>query len=502
MNRARPGWVWRGLHLRRLTFALYVVGWPLAGLACAQFPNNDGNREAVAIVRAAAADQATLPAAKAVDSQAMPVLPAVEPQPPAPAPLLLSLDTVFRLAEGQNPKIAVARERVREACAAKDAAASRWLPDIYAGTAYYRHEGGIQNEDGTLTHSSTGAFFAGLEIDSKLDLRDYAFQQVNARRQLWQQKGELSKITNETLLEAANTYIDLLTARTGAAITDDLEKNIRELYDRAVQVSKTEPSLAIEVSRLRTVLDSLKQNSQGLHIQAAAASAKLIYLLGVDPCTELVLIDRRLTMLNLADATLPTCSLVAQVLAHGPGIQEMEGLLALIQESIAKSQGPSQYLPIFEVRMAEGVFGAGPGDSSDWDNRWDLGLQVRWNLTEYITAHDRSRVAQSKAQQAHLAYQELRAKLTAGVQEAQSSILNGQELLRLGTAHIDSACQLYQLSVRRLKDLPGMEPRLYSEALQSLDALGRAKMNYLTALSNYDKAQIRLTVLLGGCGDK
>ena len=78
------------------------------------------------------------------------------------------------------------------------------------GTAYYRwHEGGIQDFDGQFIHSSYGSLFAGLEMRGKLDLRETAYQRIDAERKVWQQKGELSKLTSETLLDAAGTYVDL-----------------------------------------------------------------------------------------------------------------------------------------------------------------------------------------------------------------------------------------------------------------------------------------------------
>ena len=73
--------------------------------------------------------------------------------------LAIDLETVFRLAEDQNAKVSLARARVREAVAENDLAAVSWLPRFDIGTAYYRHEGGIANENGTLTHSSFGTFF-------------------------------------------------------------------------------------------------------------------------------------------------------------------------------------------------------------------------------------------------------------------------------------------------------------------------------------------------------
>ncbi|HEV3262442.1 MAG TPA: TolC family protein, partial [Gemmataceae bacterium] len=168
----------------------------------------------------------------------------------------IGLDTVFRLAEEQNPQIALARERVREAYAEKDVAQSKWLPDVYVGTAYYRHEGGIANEDGTLTHSSYGSMFAGMELNSAVDVRDIAYQQVNAKRKVWQQKGELSRVTSETLLDASNTYIDWLTARTGEAIAREMMADLRDLLGRARDLAKVDKGVQVEVSRLEAELDA------------------------------------------------------------------------------------------------------------------------------------------------------------------------------------------------------------------------------------------------------
>ena len=57
------------------------------------------------------------------------------------------------------------------------------------------------------------------------------------------------------------------------------------------------------------------------------------------------------------------------------------------------------------------------------------------------------------------------------------------------------ARRAFELSDRRLRLNP--QPSSYSEALLALEALGRAQANYLGAISSYDKAQLRLMVLLG-----
>lgn len=448
------------------------------GLGCAQFPPAACLKPAV--VRGAAPEE--LP-------------PTVAPNSVVP----ISLDTVFRLAEQNNPQIGIAREKINEAYAEKRVADKRWLPDVYAGTAFYRHEGGIQSFEGPLVRSSTGAMFSGVEMNSQFDVREYGFQKINAQRQIWQQKGELSRVTSETLLDAANTYIDLLTALTGQAIARDVEKDLQEILKNSEQLASAEPGARVQVHRALAALRGQQQALTKLRSQAEAAMAKLIYVLGLDPCTTLVAVDQRLVPIELVDASPPVCTLVNQALACGPGIQEMEGLLALINDSVSRSQGLGAYLPVLGVRVAEGGFGAGPGDSMTWDNRFDLGLQARWNLTEHLLRRDRRLATQAKINQAHLAYQELRNKLTAGVTEARISILSGREQIQFGEEQINSARATQRLSNERLKAHLTNES---SEVLFAIRELALAQLGYLTALNAYDKAQIRMLVLLGTANGK
>jgi outer membrane protein TolC len=186
--------------------------------------------------------------------------------------------------------------------------------------------------------------------------------------------------------------------------------------------------------------------------------------------------------------------LVDHALRNGPGVNEMDGLLAMIHESMAKSKR-TEWMPIVGARMAEGAFGAGPGASSTWDNRWDLGLQARWNLTPFITRSDRLKAAQAKANQAHVAYQDLRGKLTAGVQEAQITSRSTQEQIAYGAKQIEKAKESYTQSNTRRAERPTRYP--FTDVFLSISSLTRARLGYVSAVSDHNKAQVRLMVLLG-----
>jgi outer membrane protein TolC len=420
----------------------------------------------------------------------------VVPPEPAPKPVPINLDTVLRLAESQNAQIALARARLEEACAEKSLADKGWLPTLYVGTAYYRHEGGIADFEGNLIHSSYGSLFAGVEINSRLDLKEFVFQKVNAQRQVLQQRGQISQVTSETLLDASSTYIDILAARTGEAIAASLKKDLESLLERTQKLASTEPGARIEVSRVQAQLQATERMVHEMREQAARVAFKLAYLLGLDAgSTQLIPVDDELIAFDLVDVSPPASELVSRALTTGPGVREMEGLLALINQSMEKSKGCGRFIPIFETRVDEGAFGTGPGDDMRWDNRLDLGLQVRWNLTNLFTAKEQRRVLDAKSQQAHLAYQDLRGKLTTGVQESREAIIQGREQMRLGKDQIKSSREAYRLSNERLQN--NVQGSTASEVLLGLQAVSAAQAGYLNTVRQYDKAQLRLLVLVG-----
>jgi len=413
--------------------------------------------------------------------------------------LPICLDTVLRLAEEQNPQLALGRERVYQAASDRQLAGKSWLPDFYAGVAWGRHEGGIQNEDGTLTQSSFGNLFGGLELSSSFDLREATYKVVSAEREVWQKRGDLTRTTHEQLLDSASAYIDLMTARTAEGFARDIYQKLEALYKDARNLADTEPPVAPLADSLNAALLGHEQAILKFKQQGDAASAKLAYLLGLDACTALVPVDDHLLTIDLVDASLPTDALVEKAVASGPGILEIEGLLATIQSAYDRAQGPSKWIPIFDMRMLEGGFGAGPGDNLAWANRFELGIAAKWNLTEYLTAKDRARSAISRIRQAQLTLEDLKGRLTLGVRESHSAILSGHGQIDRAYEAVQSAKEAYKKSKQRydLKPQGTNAADLLQAVISPVNSYELAVGAWLQAVNEYDKAQVRLRLLVG-----
>ena len=106
----------------------------------------------------------------------------------------------------------------------------------------------------------------------------------------------------------------------------------------AEKLTEVEPANRIHVEGIKGDLSGQRQAIGKLHQQGNAAAAKLAYFLGLGPGVDLVPVDARLVPLAIVDATPPASDLVAQALANGPGVRELEALLSVVESGIEKTQ--------------------------------------------------------------------------------------------------------------------------------------------------------------------
>jgi outer membrane protein TolC len=410
-------------------------------------------------------------------------------------PIPICLDTVLRLAQDQNGQVRLARMKLDDAATDQAWASKPWMPDLFIGIGAYRHDGGIQDFQGNLLQPNYSSALAGFELTGKYDWKELLYRRVEAERRVWQQRGELSKLTSENLLDAASTYVGMLAARSGVAVSIETEIRLKDLLDQTNKLAKIDPGLQVEVSRIETELMAQTVLTVKMREAGRAAAAKLAYLLGLDPCSEFQIADKKLGPIDLVDPKMPVHDLVQQALARGPGVREIEGLLHTVEAARNTNYGLTHWLPAVEIAVSEGGFGAGPNGSMDWANRFDASVRFRWNLNEFVYSKQKRRQADANIQQVHLSYQDLCAKLTLGVQEAQGAVQSGQEQIRLAEQHISFAEESFKLSDQRFKKK--IKGHSSSEVLLSLRTLGGARLEYIQAVRDFNRAQLRLFVLAG-----
>jgi outer membrane protein TolC len=340
----------------------------------------------------------------------------------------VNVETLLRMAEAQNAQIALARKRVDEAAAAECSAHSCQLGQM-------------------LLHSSASSGDEGAQLGGGRHA---------AAAKTWQRRAELAKTTNEVLLDVGNTYFDLLTARRGVAIGHELQKYQESLLHRAEDLAKTDRSATVLVESLRAEMEARHAAESRLRQQEEGAAAKLAYLLNRPPESSIVPPETTLEPVDLIDASPPAEALIARAQASGPGVPELTGLIATIEEGIHSVHPCLTYIP----RVARQL-----------------------------------QMAHFKLEETQLALDDLRGKLAAGVVEARGAIESGRKQIMESAQQIQHAAETYRLSDLRLtQNAPGASTNDVSQAIRGLEF---AHLTHLTAVAAHNKAQLRLILLLG-----
>ncbi len=301
-------------------------------------------------------------------------------------------------------------------------------------------------------------------------LRKDTFKRPIAEALLWRRRAELAKTQHDVLQDTANTYFDWLTARRGEAISTDLSKYEDKLLDRARRLASSSRTAQVLVEAGQTVVKGRQQYNLKAHQQGEGAAAKLAYLIGMSDGLPAPL-DGALEPIDLVDVAVPLDVLIRQAQANGPGVRELQGLAGSIQNSLAQAR--------FAQRLCD--------------------------CTGAATICGRLHMAQSQLQQANLALLDVQGKLRAGVEEAVAAIVSGREQIASGASAIQHAAESYRLMDAILTEGPEAARRsnsTFSAVLSSIQQLNQAHANYLLAVSAYNKAQVRLLLLIGtnsGC---
>ncbi len=175
--------------------------------------------------------------------------PALEP---GDRPLPIDLPTALRLANVQAVDVVAAAERLNAAFAVLDQAKVSWLPTITLGGDYNRHDGKIQNADGSVIDVSRNGWMygAGTGIGSSavLSLDDAIFGPLVARQTVRARQADLQAARNDTLVAVTDAYFNVQQARGQLAGAVDARRRAEELVRRTEElkaVSGLAPGLEV-----------------------------------------------------------------------------------------------------------------------------------------------------------------------------------------------------------------------------------------------------------------
>jgi outer membrane protein TolC len=404
----------------------------------------------------------------------------------AQQPFAINLETVLKLAGANNLTVKEYQLRYQQALADQSKAREWWLPNVYAGYTTHYLNGAAMNTDGKIfTGVNRNNLWAGLGIAAEIDFGKGFYQSLAAQQKAQSVSYFSMAEKNKAVLNAIHSYYDLQAAQLKyvflkqlAEQSDTISQQIKIKVDAGL--SYQSDYLLAQSNFKHVTISMLQAKSDWLKISALLAS-----LLNLENNTSLISADTVLAPLQLTTELKDTTGFQKR--------PEFLGLNAELQSytTLRKTANEGLFIPKLKMGFDNGSFGAyhAPLYNTNQFNAsllWNLPLGrltykgdiKQWNAQISL---QQNKVAQFKNQ-----YQQEIATATAQVQIANEQIIIAKEALQ-------SASEALYQSTERQK-LGTAKP---FEVFQVQQYYIQAQLDYINAVSEYNKAQYSLFVASG-----
>jgi outer membrane protein TolC len=408
----------------------------------------------------------------------------------------IDLLSALRLADAQNPEIAVARERIREALAQQEQADLLWLPNLELGPEWTRHDGQIQKTEGNVITSSRSALFAAGGAALWLELGDAIYAPLAARQVTAARQAGAAGLANERTLDVALAYTDLLQIYAEQRVSEETLENAKRLLELTESYERSGRGAAADTARARTEMNVRLREHIELAARASVASARLAGLLRLPADVLLRPAEPALMPLALVPDEARLQELIVQGLTNRPELAENRALIgAALERWRAAKVAP--LLPKLRLAYAGGVFGGGPNSfMGDFDGRSDFGAMAVWEFKNFGFG-DAAIAEERHSQFAQAAFRQdaIEARVAEQIVSAFRQSAATHQELDAAQQTVKAAAESYRLNEERIRRAP--EQGRPIELLQALQALARARQDYVQVVADFNRAQFRLYTALG-----
>ena len=443
-----------------------------------------------------------------------------EPLIPGQAFEPIDLGGALRLAGARDLDIALARERTCQAVAELDQARVLWLPSLYIGPSWVRHDGQAQIVQGQVQSISKSSLFLGATAASGasaygpnpaggpapisglatvLRISDAIFEPMSARRVVAARKAGIQSATNDALLGVSEAYFDLQQAAGTLAIAREAAANAEDLASLTATFARSGAGLEADHRRILAERERQRRNVEAAVGQLEVASADLVRRVRIDPRVVVSPVEPPEAAIRLVGDDCPLDDLIATGLRNRPELAEAQETVqaTLIRLKQAKLR---PLIPSLALQYAGGGFGGGVNEFfGNFGARSDAAVNLYWevqNLGMADRAIARNRSAQQRA--ALLELMKVQDRVAADVVRADKSLLASARAMREAGKSLPEALSSLSLNltnIRRGAGLPGATRPI--EVLQPIQALAQARADYLDAVLAYNRAQFRLYHAIG-----
>ncbi len=432
----------------------------------------------------------------------------------------IDLPGALRLAGANDLDIAIAKERVSQSLAELQQARVLWLPSIYVGPNWIRHDGQVQTVQGQIQNVSKSSLFLGgtaaagssisgpvpaggpaqvSGLTSILRFSDAIFEPLAARQVVDARRASIQIATNDALLGVSEAYLDLQQAAGRLAIAREAATNAGTLASLTASYARSGAGLDADYRRAVTERDRQRKNVELAVGDLEVSSAELVRRIRLDPRVVVAPVEPPETVLRLVSDSCSIDELITTGLRNRPELAESQ---ALVQATLTRLKQTKlrPFIPSLALRYSGGGFGGGVNSFfGNFDGRSDADVNLYWEVQNLGFA-DRAIAKQRAAQQrvANLELMKVQDRVASEVVRAEKArIAASRQMDEAGQAlpEAQASLTLNLTNIRRGAGLPGATRPI--EVLQPIQALAQARADYLDSVLAYNRAQFRLFRALG-----
>jgi outer membrane protein TolC len=444
------------------------------------------------------------------EGPAHPSGPPQAPPPEADRPLPINLATALRLADARPIVIEAARAAIETEYGRLQQANVLWLPTVYAGVDYQRHDGGLQNFlTGGLIIGTRNQFQVGAGAAAVFALTDAIYAPLAERQLVRARTIDVQTAKNDALLSVAVAYFDVQQAR---GILSGSLGSVAKARELARRVAALGAGLAppIEVERVRATLEDLEQQAETARQQWRTSSADLTRVLRIDPAALVVPLEPPHVKATLISPYGPVDPLIEAGLTNRPELASQQAVvqatLAQLRQERMRPLLPSLVLQSNaapDERLGVGALGSGTHALSSWAGRSDWDAQVVWELKN-LGFGNRGLITQRRGEQRQAVVELFRIQdqVAADVRQAHAQVQAAAVRVRRAEAGLKAAVASYEGNLRGLSQTvrAGELLQLVSrpqEVVAALQQLQQSYINYYTSTNDYNRAQFQLFRAMG-----
>ena len=409
--------------------------------------------------------------------------------------LLIDLPTVLQLAGAQNLDIKIARERLAEARANAESANWQFLPWVSPGVGWRRHDNLIQDVAGDIQDVHKESYSIGPTFTGQIDLGDAIYKRLAARQLVKAADFSLTTQHEDTLFTAAQGYFELAKAQAAVVVAREAVRISTDYGEQIQQAVGAGVAFKGDVLRVQVQTERNQLTLRHAQEQQRVAAARLAQLLHLDDAvTELEPREGELVPIALVETNATLHALVSQALDSRPELKQSRALRAAAHDAKnAALYGP--LIPSLGAQVFAGGLGGGKdGGTSRFGESEDYQVTLAWRIGPGgLFDQGRIHATESRLHIADFYQQKLVDDITRQVIEAYTRVQSQGDQVATANRAVRAAEETLRLTSQRKEFAVGA----VLENIGAEQDLTTARLDYLNAVAEFDKAQYALAKAIG-----